>query len=193
MRTYLKIESSACILLAMLILTLPLKWIAAALFAGFFHEICHISVILLCGGRISCIRVCAGGIVIETSQLTKQAELLCAMAGPCGSLFLLCFCQYLPRIALCALMQGLFNLMPIFPLDGGRILNCTTEILFSPDRAAGICRITEGITITGILLASVLGILWFQWGLPAAIVTIMLLIKALTRKIPCKDTKLRVQ
>ena len=123
----IKIEAGACFLLAVLILTVPLPWITATIFAAFFHESCHIIVILLCKCPVQSVEVGTFRAKIHTSPLSLPQEFICALAGPCGSFFLLLFARWLPRIALCGFVQGLFNLLPLYPMDGGRIFRCLIE------------------------------------------------------------------
>ena len=72
---------------------------------------------------------------MELGCLSPVRELLAAAAGPVGSLSLMLMGRFFPRLALCGLVQGLFNLLPIYPLDGGRILRRALELAL-PDRAA---------------------------------------------------------
>ena len=64
----------------------------------------------------------AFGASIETGYMTPAAELLCAAAGPIGSISMLLTIRKFPILGLLGLAQGIFNLLPIYPLDGGRIL-----------------------------------------------------------------------
>lgn len=193
MKTSIKVDPSACFFGALLLLTLPLKWLIAAVFAAAFHELCHIILIWFCGGQIWEIRIGIGGAVIETEPLSGGKELVCALAGPVGSLLLLSLFRWFPRIALCAGVQGLFNLLPLFPLDGGRVLRCTAERLLPKKIAAIFCKFTEGATIGSIFLLAILAAVWYQLGLLPVIVAGSLLLKAVLRKIPCKPSQLRVQ
>ena len=124
MRDFVRVDVSACLMGAFLLLTLPLNWLLSALAAAAFHELCHGAAILLLGGRIWGVRIGAGGAVMETEPLSSGKELVCALAGPAGSLLLVLTFRIFPRVAVCALVQGAFNLLPVFPLDGGRALRC---------------------------------------------------------------------
>ena len=129
-----KVKPEAYIFLAILILTVPVPWVAAALFAAYIHELCHIIVIILSNSCVYSIVVGASGAKLYTSPLSRFQELFCAAAGPCGSLLLLCFYKWIPRIALCGLIQGLFNLLPFYPMDGGRIFRCIKDRIVSSNR-----------------------------------------------------------
>jgi len=118
------ISPSACLLAAMMLLLLPLRWIISALIAAVFHEFCHALAVYLCGGRIEAMTVGDRGAVMLADTLHAGKELICILAGPVGSLLLVLFMRWIPRIAFCALVHTAYNLLPIYPLDGGRALRC---------------------------------------------------------------------
>ena len=122
-------ELWGCFFLALLLLTVPLKLLAAAAVAAGFHELCHICAVRALGGRVEGAAFTVGGAVLDISGLSSGAEALAAAAGPLGSFLLLLCVRIFPALALCAFVQGCFNLLPVYPLDGGRILVCTMEQL----------------------------------------------------------------
>ena len=73
MRDFVRVDVSACLMGAFLLLTLPLNWLLSALAAAAFHELCHGAAILLLGGRIWGVRIGAGGAVMETEPLSSGA------------------------------------------------------------------------------------------------------------------------
>lgn len=128
MRPEWKMTPLGCIALAAALLILPLRFLLAAVAAAAVHEGCHYGAIRLCGGRIYAVRMGVGKTVIETEPLEGLKGILCAGAGPAGSLALLVLAKPFPLLALCGLVQGLYNLLPIYPMDGGRMLRCLLEL-----------------------------------------------------------------
>ena len=123
------ISPLACIFAALTILLLPLRWIFAAFLAAAVHELFHILAVYLCGGRLRNFAIGDRGAVIYTDGMTTGKTLICVLAGPLGSLLLALFIRWIPRIAFCALFQAAYNLLPIYPLDGGRIVRCIVHAI----------------------------------------------------------------
>ena len=171
-----------CILWAFLILTLPLKFLLAAVTAALVHECCHAAAVRLCGGRILGLTLGAGGMVMEVPPMGSGRELVCALAGPLGSLLLACLpC---PTLALCAMVQGVFNLLPIAPLDGGRALGCLLDMTI-PQHRRRIEGAVRALTWGALLTAA----LWLGLGREAALMAAAVVF----RKFPCKPWGKRVQ
>ena len=151
-------KPSCYILGAAMILLLPLDWLLSAMTAALVHEGCHMLSVLLFGGRIRSVRIGARGCVIECGELEGIAGILSILAGPAGSLSLLFLRRSLPKIAVCGLIQGLYNLMPVLPLDGGRILRILLN-RWIPDKADFILK---GIRYSLFLGLALWG-LWLSW------------------------------
>ena len=128
----LQISPAACVWAAFLFLLLPLKWIFAAMIAATFHELFHILAVRLCGGKLGALTIGDRGAVLQTGDLSSGKSLLCSLAGPLGSFLLVIFLRQIPRIAICALIQGIYNLLPIYPLDGGRVLQTLRDLKNRP-------------------------------------------------------------
>lgn len=182
-----------CIGLALLLLLLPLGWLAAWVAAAVFHELCHGGMIRLLGYRVLSVSVGAGGAAIETEGMRLRDECLCALAGPVGALLLLLTVRWFPKIAVCACVQSMYNLLPVYPLDGGRAAHCLLRRFVPGEKI----RRAEGILdFTILLLISLLGIAaTFVLGMgPLPVLcTAVLLIKNTNVKIPCKQEAEKVQ
>lgn len=157
-----RVEPQVYLLAALLLLLLPLRWLLAAVFSAVFHELCHILVLLLLKGRIYRIRIGWNGCVIEGDSLGQLQQFFSILAGPMGSLLLVGLCRVAPRIAICGFIQGLYNLLPLMPLDGGRLL----QILlyrFCPGKASALIRgigISLRICITAVILYLAASLPW---------------------------------
>lgn len=186
-------SGTACVFLALLCLVLPLDWLLAALTAAVFHELCHVIAVIFTGGNIYSLRIDTNGAVMEASMMEPWQELVCILAGPAGSLSLLALSKYIPKTALCGLVQGLFNLIPVSPLDGGRALKCMTGMLFSSKTANRICNGVKWAVLFLIAAAGICGTFAMKLGIMPALTAVFFLSRAMTGKIPCKEGKVGVQ
>ena len=176
---------------ALLLLTLPLPWLAAAGAAAGIHEAGHLLVIRLLGADARKIQVGPTGAKIHTAFSEPWREFLCAAAGPTASLLLLLVAKLFPRIALCGFVQGLYNLLPIYPLDGGRMLFCVLEGM-APEKAEKITQAAGQGMAWLLLTAALAAILCRQPGIALLLGTTALRSGALG-KIPCKTGGKAVQ
>lgn len=184
----IRVDSFSCFFAALLLLILPLQWMVAACLAAVFHELCHIGAIYLTGGQVYRLHIGVGGARIQTDFSSPGQELLCALAGPAGSLLLLLLYRKYPRLALCGGVQGFFNLLPVYPRDGGRALSCVLEY-WLPEHRESILRWTERAVFAAAVAA---GIHFSMKGMPAAM-SILLICRPFLRKIPCKPGEIKVQ
>ena len=174
------VSGAFLILLALGVLILPLQWVCAMVLAAGFHELCHRAAIRLCGGRVPSFRIGTHGAKMEAVGLTPGQEMICSLAGPLGGLILLLFARWLPRTAICAAFQSLFNLLPIYPLDGGRILRCL-----------GVSgRYVELFCCVGIAFLGIYGTFFLRLGILPLCVAGLVILRA---KRPCKVGPFSVQ
>lgn len=189
----IRIEGTTCLWWSILLLILPLRWLMCAFTAAIFHEFCHYLAIRAVGGRLQEIRVCPTGAIIETTPLSPSQELVCALAGPLGELLLLLFARFIPLTAICALVQSVFNLIPIYPLDGGRALQCAISLLRPHKDPVPICRWVERAFIFLMIALSIPIIFRFPSGFCVLLPISMLLLRVYPRKRPCKTNYLALQ
>lgn len=114
---------------AVVLLILPLQWIISAALAATIHELFHLIAAKLLRVKIFGITIRPLGVEMNTECMSPIYELLVAAAGPCGSFLLLLFGRWIPMVSIFAFIQGLYNLLPIYPSDGGRMLKCLLELL----------------------------------------------------------------
>ena len=186
-----KISPTAYIWGALLVYLLPVKWLCSALVAALVHEISHIAALQMLGVGIRKIRITSMGAVIETGPVSNGKELICALAGPIGSFLLLLGYRFFPEVALCALIQGSFNLVPIYPLDGGRAVRSLIYMVSKePERTVkwverailGLILFLMVTTLPRIVSGNILWLLILFGGACAVL-----------RKIPCKPGKQELQ
>lgn len=117
------------LLLGFGLLALPFSWVLAMVTAAAVHELGHCAALFALEIPIYSVHIGPFGAKIETGPMEPGQELRCALAGPGLGLMLCLFWRWIPKCAGFALAQSLFNLLPVWPLDGGRALRALREVI----------------------------------------------------------------
>ena len=143
------VSPSAPLLLALFVMLSSPLLLSALLLAALCHELGHYGMLRRLRARISAVRITALGAEMQVAgRLSYGGELLAAAAGPVTNLLLALPLAYGGRqwevlylFAGAQLVLGVFNLLPILPLDGGSVLWNLLAWLTEPytaDRVTGI-------------------------------------------------------
>lgn len=145
------------------------------------HEAGHYVLGRALGGRLERLELSVVGAQMRLSYPAPPPywqETAVAMAGPAvnlvmGGAFAACK-RFLP--AGVSLTLGAFNLLPILPLDGGRVLWCALAALLDDDWAERVLSVTAGLLV-GVLTGAgvfcaveyanftlLIVSLWLLWG-----------------------------
>ncbi len=182
-RTSIIVRPEAYWFLCACLLLLPLKLVLAWLISVAVHEGFHYGALKLCGCRVPCVRIGAFGAQMETGPLTSGQEIVCAAAGPVGGLLLLLFLKKVPLIAVVGLLHTAFNLIPLFPLDGGRVLHAIIRRL---TKGECIISVLDMMVIAALLGFAIYGLIKLFLGPLPLLVVIALIYKNKKSKSSCK-------
>lgn len=176
----------ACIWGCLLLLLAPLDLVFSFYAAAAIHEFCHILVLRLFHAPIYSITLGISGAVIRTAPLMAKQEFICAAAGPAGSFLCILLFRTFPLVAVFGFVQGIYNLMPIYPMDGARMLRCFCQI-FCPRHCDMICA-----AVTLAAVAVITGICFYLYFRTASSLFLLFVLYFLfqtcaKRKIPCKE------
>jgi len=171
------------LLVPVIILLFPDTWIVAWIVAAAIHESFHIIALRLFKVRILKIEIGLFGTQIETETMDPHKELIVALAGPLGILIILIFARCVPRVALCGIAQTAYNMIPVYPLDGGRAIRCLLSLRFKDHQLI----YTESLILITIIICCILASIIFKLGMLPVILAIGLLIKYRNANLPCKE------
>lgn len=188
----LDISSGACIFLAIAVLMVPLPWLYSWVMAAAFHEVGHYLAVVSTGGTVYEISIGFSGARMRVSPMNMRREIICAVAGPAAGILLLCIARWNPRIALCGAVQSFYNLLPLYPMDGGRILRCILHRAI-PAKANSVLRGVAVMVFAALVFLSVYGFACLRLGLVPLLGCFVILLRMGKRKFPCKEEQLRVQ
>ncbi len=186
-------SGTGCVALAVLCLILPLDWVLSAVLAAAVHEGGHLLGVFLADGKIRRMKIGFAGAELESTPLTPGWELLAILAGPVASFSVLFLRSWLPKAAICGLAQGCFNLLPFYPLDGGRALECICGMVFSARTGAFVCTAVRFVTYGCLIFLGFWSAFSWKMGMAPLFLVILLLAKAAVIKKSCKEGNLRVQ
>lgn len=136
--------------------------VLTALFS-LWHEAWHIIALKLAGGKIKSLCAIGVGIKLNSTLLSYKRELAVTLAGPLSSLFL--FLVFLPFAlkneytvfcTFCNLIIFIMNIIPVFPLDGGRAVYLLLCTRFLPKTASKITKCISFIFLLPLFVLSVI-------------------------------------
>lgn len=167
--TKIHVSPAVLLLLTIFIWLSSAALLAAVLLAALCHELGHYLTLQFLGGRVESITITALGAEMQIapdSRLSYGGELLATVAGPAVNLILALMMALWGRcvpifylLAGVQLLLGLFNLLPIAPLDGGSILWLVIAWFTEPytaDRAAadvGLATAVFLLAVTAMLIS----------------------------------------
>ena len=163
----LRISPGVPLLLAAFVWLASPLLLGAILSAAVCHELGHWLVLRRVGGRIQRLHITVFGaeMQVDDRRISYGGELLTAAAGPVSNLLLAAALGLLGRwweplylLAGAQAVLGCFNLLPILPLDGGRMLwlaLCWGTDPFLADRVAQAVSLAAAglLTVAGAALA----------------------------------------
>lgn len=152
-----------------------------AVFFSLLHELCHIVCLWVVGGNVKSLRARGFSMALDTSFLNYSQECAVALSGPFLSLLL--FFAFLPFYKInesiffccfCNLAIFCVNILPIYPLDGGRALYCFLCKKYSLGTSNVIMRVISCIFLLPLLILSVIILFRTGYNLSLLVITVYL-------------------
>lgn len=150
------IDEGAIILLCICMLFDTENVLPIFLFAALVHELGHLLALRLCGGILHKLCLgCCGAVIYCKMPMHRLQKVIVCFAGPLASFVLYGIAAIMGVYVLAgaSLVLGLFNLMPIPPLDGGMILQHAIGEAHGMLCALLSCVTAVALLAFGILLA----------------------------------------
>ncbi len=157
---HLKRKLKATLMLTLWCVFFEPKWLVAVSCAVILHECAHLLMCTALGVRVSAIRALPWGLTATAPLMHEPfCQLAVSIAGPMCNFFLLLFCPLIEKLispeaadifALSNLADGLLNLIPALPLDGGIILKAFLSSFFG--LAKGFSYMIRITAVTGCVL-----------------------------------------
>lgn len=144
---------------------LPLVGLAAVC-----HELGHLGALALAKVPLQHFRLSAFGAEIraDTRYLPYGKEILCVLAGPAVNLLLAVVLSRVSGdyvLAGANLLLGVFNLLPISGLDGGRVLHLLISWLTEPVTADRVCTWLGFVTALALTAVAAALVIYHRSGL----------------------------
>ena len=157
------------VMLCLLVCVGGLRLVLPFLTAAALHEAGHLLALALLGIPIRQLELRAAGAVIRAELRGEVREAWAVLAGPAVNLLLAGGCFRLwPALSLCSAILFCYNLLPVWPLDGGRLCLLLLPRLFGQ---AGyvLCQLLRGGTTLAVLAAGIWGTCVLHLGLLPAL------------------------
>lgn len=148
-----------------------------------WHEAWHIIALRIVGAKIKKLSATGIGINLSTTALGYKDEFFVTIAGPIASLIMfLCFLplffknEYTMFCAFSNLIIFIINILPVYPLDGGRALYLFFSMKLLPHTAAIITKCISLIFLLPLFVLSVIILIKTGYNLSLMIISVYLLV-----------------
>lgn len=154
--------------LAWIVLTDSSVSLLCVMTSVFVHECGHIFVYRYANVVINEIHLQPFGVRITVRNeafISPRTQFWCAFAGPCMNFVCVCICLLIGRFTvlpewimifyLSNLFLGIFNLLPIIPLDGSRMLHVILSALLGEYMAQILCAWISLLVGIGVLVCGI--------------------------------------
>ena len=176
----IKIDLKIFLFALLVYITKQIEIYALLMLFAFIHEVGHLLFGLAIGFKIDSIKVNPLGFslsfqsyVEDYNQKIKKGNLLCmkkigiALAGPITNMIIaivvsISHYQNVEMIVYANLLLAIFNLLPIYPLDGGRILEQVVHIMKGKQVAYHITRSVSKATVILLTMLTSIFILYIH-------------------------------
>ena len=173
---------------------LDLKLCLSFLLSVLVHELGHLLVMKLWKIPVGDVVIGAGGAKIETGTMGHLAELCCAAAGPAaGVAFGLATARLLPQAAVVSVFLSLINLLPVHPMDGGRILRSILCMNMDEAKVSKITKTVASVVCCVLMICACWATIQLQMGIWPIFAALILLCRAGLGNNGCIFKQLRIK
>ena len=135
---------------------------------AFIHELGHLVTGVILGLQVKSVNIMPFGVSINFEDYSNKyiiKKIIIAVAGPIINLaivILAIYNEWGEDIIYANMLIGMFNLIPLYPLDGGRIMKYVVNIISNSKEADDLTYKLSNILIVILTLISSVGILLIQ-------------------------------
>ena len=146
------------------------------------HELGHMLALKLCDVPLGQMNIGITGARIKMGFLGYGKEFLCAAAGPLvGAAFSVLVLRSMPKTAVVGFVLSAVNLLPVYPLDGGRMLRAFLCICMKEETALCTARVVSGVTCCVLMIGACWAACCWQMGLWPVFASLVLLCRVGSR------------
>lgn len=164
-----KIDKKICLVIFLFIIFNKLELYILFMFFAIIHEMFHLLTGVILGYKVKKIKVEIIGFSMEFYEKQQKnndnmKKIIILLAGPIFNILIsLIFASLgIPIIFYINIVIAIFNLIPIYPLDGGQILNRLLRILYGTEKAYKITNSLNTIIMSIITAISSILILYIR-------------------------------